>query len=150
MSARDQLGARHAASLDFSATARRLAGADGAVYASWVPKLPERAPADENADVQTRKLSVPADPGEARDQRASSASHSTVPAPSPTSVTTRMRTSDIEELLKERAKSGTRPAVSEEARERFERREMRETVPAPADAAELHEEILHVVAAKNR
>ncbi|HVH45986.1 MAG TPA: hypothetical protein VM925_26740 [Labilithrix sp.] len=88
---------------------------------------------DEEADAPTRKLSVPAG---LREQ------HSTVPAPS---VSTKLRKSEIDELLKERAKSGTRPAVSEDERDRYERREMRETVPAPADDVEAAEDVAQIV-----
>lgn len=80
-------------------------------------KLPQPPVAVEDFDEPTKKRSIPA---ELRDPHAA------------TYVTTKLRTAEINKLLvKEREKSGVRPAVSEEDIERFELREQRETLPAP-------------------
>lgn len=99
---------------------------------------------DEETDAPTRKLSIPAelartpvapavDPVEAAPAKAGQTS----PTPA---VTKKMSQAEIDSLRAARTQSGTRPAVTaaqDEARARFERREVKETIPAPADTVEI-------------
>jgi hypothetical protein len=100
-----------------------------------VAKLPRPPLRDEDFEAPTLEREVPAelrDPGTAH-------------------VTTKLRKAEIDALLvKEREKSGTRRAVSADDIERFERRELRDTIPAPPEPPPLPDEVADLDAGSKR
>jgi hypothetical protein len=89
-----------------------------------VAKLPNPLATQEFFEAPTEKRNIPAE---------------LLDPPPPVYVTTKLRKVEIDQLVaKERAaterdKSGMRAAISNEAIERYEVRERRETLPAPPD-----------------
>ena len=79
-----------------------------------------RPPFDDDFEAPTLKRSVPAELLDVRDEHAPAAVHASET---------------------ERQRSGMRPVVSEEDIERFARREIRETIPAPPELSQAADEV---------
>lgn len=108
-------------------------------------KLPRSPLDDDDFEAPTLKRNVPAELRDASEERAPAAVHALG------DVTTKLHPAEIAALLeKERAKSGMRPAVSEEEIERFARREIRETIPAPPELSQMADEVANLDADDGR